>query len=857
MKNENHKKTGILALAFILPALMTLVFFGICRFYPFGEDTVLTGDLRQQFISYFAYFKSVFTTKNDFLYTFSKTIGGDMPGLSAYYLQNPLLLLLFLFPGRHIAEGVAYLFLLQVSLAGLSCSYFLNKRYGWSFSSLLFSTAYAFCGFFFNYQVVVIYFSCLCLLPLVLLLFFDVIEQGRNKTGFILSAALYIFMNYYMGYMLMIFLCICYIGKVISDTSVLKHFKELVICIITAVLLDGISLVPAVLSLRGEKSSASADFGFYRKFSMLQVFNGFFSGSTRNALLPVIYSSVFVLLLVAAFFISRRFALREKLSVLFVLTALFVSMWINTIDAVWHGFNNPVGFPFRYSYLVSFTMCAAAYRCFKEKVGRALFISSVSVLIYLCFLHFTGSPYIDRDRFIINAVIIVLLCILSSLVRYGKIRLLALMLLFAVSLSDMVYNAYVVYTHNNSEEERNAGVASFYEAWEETGAAVDKIKEKDKGFYRIEKTFQYSPNDAMLLGYMGLSHSSSCEKDHVRHLMQDMGFRDTGLYAFYDGGSTAFADAFFGIKYLISEIPGTVKPYEMTDGTGKYSIFENPYCMPLAQMCSDRIKDTEVIKGDPFAFQNAVASAMIPDADDNGMTPVKEIYEKADIKSITLEGVSQEGNIYRKDPDSDGFIIYEIEVKDDRPLYFYFDAPHLQSGEVFVNDASMGWYFTETHWTALCAGRFDAGETVRIKLQLLKEELEVDKACFYYEDEEALADWRERLAAVNNGTGQIEEISSSHLRLKVKPEETSLLLFTFPYEKGWNIKVDGKKTSGVPVLGTLMGLELAKGEHSIELRYIPEGMIPGLFMSVIGVLLLCFGGRGSEKNYARSINNGA
>ena len=44
-----------------------------------------------RFPDFFDYVKASFTTNDDFIYTFGKNLGGDMAGLSAYYLQNPLL----------------------------------------------------------------------------------------------------------------------------------------------------------------------------------------------------------------------------------------------------------------------------------------------------------------------------------------------------------------------------------------------------------------------------------------------------------------------------------------------------------------------------------------------------------------------------------------------------------------------------------------------------------------------------------------------------------------------------------------------------------------------------------------------
>ena len=137
--------------AFFIPLFITAAVFAMAGLYPFGQGSLMTGDIDRQFVDFFDYFKSIFTTNNDFIYTFGKNLGGDMAGLSAYYLQNPLLFILFLFPGDRIAAGVEVIFALQVALAGLSCSFMLNSIYGRSWGSLLFSTAYACCGFFFGF----------------------------------------------------------------------------------------------------------------------------------------------------------------------------------------------------------------------------------------------------------------------------------------------------------------------------------------------------------------------------------------------------------------------------------------------------------------------------------------------------------------------------------------------------------------------------------------------------------------------------------------------------------------------------------------------------------------------------------
>lgn len=99
---------------------------------------------------------------------------------------------------------------------------------------------------------------------------------------------------------------------------------------------------------------------------------------------------------------------------------------------------------------------------------------------------------------------------------------------------------------------------------DETLPAVRAVQAQDGAFYRMEKDFQYgyeqngflyrSRNDAMLLGYNGISHYSSSDKLAVKALVGALGFRNCvqGGGAYYYTGSTNFAASLLGLKYVLS-----------------------------------------------------------------------------------------------------------------------------------------------------------------------------------------------------------------------------------------------------------------------------------------------------------------
>lgn len=840
---SNKKKQIIIYMAsFFIPLLLTCVFFTLSDTAPFGSKAIMTGDLNRQFVDFFSYFKSVITSNNDFLYTFEKNLGGDMPGLSAYYLNDPLIFLLFLFPGKYIAIGLSILFALQNALCGLAFCVYLNKsprfeavRRGPAVpETVMFSTAYAMNGFVFGYQVLMIYFSNLIVLPFVLLMFDRLLHKWEFRcfTAYSLLFALYIYMNYYMGYMLSIYIILYYISYLIKDAGYLKSLPHVIAGSVTGVLIASFSLVPAVVSLKGEKSTAAADWGIYRKFRITELLGSLFSGMERNDRMPLIYCSVFAAVCAVCFFadIRKSSGLKEKLSYAFLIISISLSMYINPIDDIWHGFNTPVGFPWRYSYFLSMVIIFAGFEWFSaylvENNSRAVWYSFVITALYLICLLIMRDHYLDTERLIINIILVPAnAAVIYFAGKKGCIRAVAFSALFVILAADTSYNAYTAFAYLDNVVEDSEDINRFYEKYDDIKAAIDYVKNEDDSFYRTEKDFYRTPNDPMMFDYMGITHSSSCEKESVRHFLSGFGFRDTGLYAFYNLGSTSFADCFLGIKYYVSRFDEIHKPYEYMDGShesiGRYYVYRNPYALDMAFYAPYEIEDIDFEEGNTFEKQNKIANTYGAD----------DIYIRAD---------------YEVSVENDGERRYHIETGRDGPLYYFFDSPKIQGAELYVNGEYREPYFTETNWSVLCAGVYGTGEPVDIVIRPLQDDIEISEACFYYENTDAIREFKALAGPENSGEEghdktALKKVTSSHLNGRVFCRDEGFTIFTIPYDRAWKIKVDGKKTEASEVLGNLMAVQMDKGYHEIDMQYIPSGIAGGMAATLLGLLILVLG----------------
>ncbi|MDR2748547.1 MAG: YfhO family protein [Bifidobacteriaceae bacterium] len=74
-------------------------------------------------------------------------------------------------------------------------------------------------------------------------------------------------------------------------------------------------------------------------------------------------------------------------------------------------------------------------------------------------------------------------------------------------------------------------------------------------------------------------------------------------------------------------------------------------------------------------------------------------------------------------------------------------------------------------------------------------------------------------------------------------QPNSTIAFSIPYDNGFTLKVDGKQTDISQVNGGIIGANIDKGHHEIELTYEAPGFKIGIIISVISLfLLICFCG---------------
>ncbi len=849
MQKVLYKNRKILCpvFAFLIPVVIMIVISVLSGFYPYGDTSILMADMRYQFVDYFGYMKKIFFSNDTLFYTFSKTLGGDMAGLESYYCNNPFLIFLLPVPNDMLPGAILIMMTVMIGLIGLSFNAFLTGVYGSRYTTLIFSTAYAFMGYLMGYFNCVHYFFNIMMLPLVMLGIYRIIKKEKISILYIIAQALSIFSSYYIGYMICIFSVLFFIYVYFAENKDLKsikdiksHLKSVWIFISTSilsVLISAVSLLCGVLSLREQSSRKHIPVSFKGNFNITEIFSGLYSnafnGNVSDDGLPLIYSGAIGLVFIILFYMNKKISLKEKLISAGIFIFLILGFYIDCFNVAWHGFSYPIGFPYRNSFLFSFWVLFLAYKCFLSPGNtdkKQILIISCIYVIYSIYMRVILNEYVGLRQIVITGIYIAAVFIIQYMRSNAGLGRYVMPLFLILTIVDVSCNAYVsinAYFPDKKEDE-SISIKAYKDFVDETTSTVEHIIKEDNGFYRIEKLYRRSNNDAMLIGYNGLSHFSSCEAEQSMRFLGSMGFRDNGNWAFYGEGSTTFSDCMLGMKYMLSQYDETPKPYKRIYEYNDKYVFKNPYALPL---CFTMKQDcTEILPKDygKFSFQNALARSFGYEGED--------IYTGIEDVEITLNNVKKEDNVYTIiEEGKDAYIDYSFINPGSDFIYMYFYADGLQDTRIVVNGLEKPAYFTSYGWSIRELGRYPEGEEVHVLLYLDQDKITLNDHEFYSENTAAIKEWYK---AATLDKCELYKITSSHLKGNVNAGKDKMLVFSFPYDNTWKIYIDGRLSENKKAAGGLLATDISEGEHSIELKYVPRGFTIGLPVSIISLISL-------------------
>lgn len=871
--------------AFFIPMIMLFVaylFFGI---YPVGDESVLVLDLNGQYVYYFENLRDAFWGNGSFLISWSRNLSGEIIGMYAYYLASPFTLVVMLLPRSMMTESLLIMQLLKVGTASVTfCWYLRSSRRTAPYTSLIFAIMYSLMAYMVVQLMDPMWLDGLVYLPVICRGIEKLVEKGK-WLPFIIPLSLMFVANFYIGWMIAIFCCFYFLAYYFFISEKTYPFK------FTHLLLSGVKfacggilaamcaawlLIPLYYSLSlGKFEFTDPSYKMKTQFEFIDFFMNLLPNvydTCRPEGSPVVYCGVLTILLVPLYFFNTNIKLRQKIGFGVLALTIILSMYMYTVDLVWHGFQVPNWLPYRYSFTFSFVLLVMAAQAFENVKG--ITYKEIGLVFFLLLGYVF---YIDKQNPIVTADVkeIEKTDILATIwFTAGMSAVYALLLYFhkkyyRIKPIPLIISGFIIAeltftsTYTMYEIDRDVAYSRYssYNRYITLGRnTVNKIYDMDDGVYRIEKDFHRTVNDAMAFGSFGLSHSSSTLNDAPIQFLRNLGFSYGGHYTKYKG-ATYVTDAIFGVKYVMEKgnapevypeesiIPedeieepdvATSKHYDkmvLANGDSKeiMYVYENPYALPIAFMADNSIADISFETWEnPFENQNLLLSALLSDEE-------QEFFRRIEIDDILPENAkpSSYGTHDKYVPRIEGensHIEFIFTAPTDDMIYMYFPSNYERKVNLWLNKDFLDYYYEGGNMTIQTLGRFEPGEEISFITTITeKNEVLFKGKYFYYLDEEM---FRDAVDELKRQPLEIESFKEDHIKGTVTAEKDGILFTTISWEPGWKVYVDGKRTEPVELVDALIGVPVTAGTHTIEMKFFPKGMALGIALSVMGVMVL-------------------
>lgn len=844
----------------MIPVLMTGILSSIIYLYfglfPYGELTLAWCDARQQVVPLLMDLKDILSGEQSVFLNLQNAGGMDLWGVLFFFVASPLHLLVALVPKENMFDLFNILVMLKMMLAaGTAFLYFRRRfsRLGAGLTSVL-ASMYAFSGFCLMFYQNVIWLDTAYLFPL-LLYGLDRLFQEQKPGLYIGVLCAELFVNYYLCYMVVIFLLLysgLYLTMCCSRGERRRGAVLFILSSAGAALLTAVIWLPCLLQF----------FSSARGTNLLDSLRSSPWFPSLETTVPLLFcTGIFVPALF--FFPYKKMGEQPELPFLLIMSLLLiVPLMLEPINRIWHTGSYQC-FPARYGYMtVCFLLMVSgaamedllerrrkkedpeedrflrAEREGKRAVAASL-ICVGCVILLAAFL----IPYLETHREVLEAYTSSLwgdeesfaalfVAFLPTMVSYGLCLLtgrlgwlsrqglaVALGAVFAVEafFCGGVYMGYPASDQSGYEDVLDLG--------ENLNAS---------GFYRVKtKGREIEANWMGAAGLPTLSHYTSLTGEDYLFTLKKLGYSSYWMEADSQGG-TAFTDALLSNQYVVVYENEIEADDAVVYANETYAVIESGWKLPSGLITNASMQElAQVPSGDRFQAQNEIYQKLSGTEEELFVR-----YEPTSTRNLTYT-VSEAGTSLQLEEGSRvGMLTYEIYVEGRQTLYFdCFGGrytTHLSEAEhdscmIMVNHrVHTGNYPVKKENGILELGTFE-DETVVIEIQI-DENMTPASFGVVGLPEDRMEQWTETA----QGTEWTIQGNTANAYVENGQQGQTLLLM-LPYREGYTVTINGETVEAYEVLGNFIGIELREGVNQIEVVYHTRGLLAGGILSILGI----------------------
>jgi len=840
-------KNKYLALSFIFPVVIMGTVFALHDVFPFGNRQILIHDFHQQLYPFFSGFWNKFREFAISPWSWNAGMGHDYVAFTAYYLASPLNLLAVIMPHAWLREVLTFILLIKIGCAGLFTAIFLRYAYKqcgqperqkgtkWSLELPAFSSLYALCAFTLGYYQNIIWFDSFAMLPLVMLGLLALMREGKFKL-YIVTLALAVLINFYIGYIISIFVVITFFGQCVvqklSLPDFLRKLRLIVACSALAAGLTAVLTIPAMSALQNANGAPTSSPTMSLYTSFFDILGNFiaFTPPTIVDGLPNLYSGLISVLLAGLFIQSKKIALREKIVFLGILVFFLLSTNIDILNLIMHGFRYPVGYPARFSFLISFILVVMAYRAFlliKDMDKPGLLAIGISASFFL--LSAVLGP--QEKKYIIGSAVLCTLYILffyfSMTSRIVKTRTLARVAFFMAILAELSITSYISI--------KTAGTTSrdeYYYGYEQIKALLNFCKKTEVDFYRTEIDYNYHSNEPYFYNYNGVSFFSSTINPDIMRFVQGFGLNcrrsQYNANSFFYVETSPLTNTFLNIRYIISPTGNITDKdvfWKIIGKTGNALLLENKYYLPLGFMVDNKLAGYKR-HDDPFQAQNnffRLATGLDGNLFKTGQFDISDSYKNNNNRRAVKWDYQFPftGMVY-------AYCMFTERVSRKESEVFFLEM-NLNRTETKPNQLYIG----DNTPFIFIVGNITQNENITFSLQIDNRDNKATMNMGILNSEL----FEQGYAKLASQALQLTEFTDTKIKGKITSLDDGLLYTSIPADKHWSAYVDGVKREIVRIDNAMIAVSLDKGHHEIEFRYLNTNFMVGSIVSLASLAL--------------------
>lgn len=848
-------------LGFLIPAILMTIAFAIQKLSPFGDQQILVVDLWHQYYPFLVDFQETLRHGGSLLYSWSVGLGVNFVALMSYYIAGPINLLCVFIPEAFLREFLMFAVVVRIGLASMFFSMFL--RYTFKINSIaisFFGTMFGLCAFFMGYYWNVIWLDTVAITPLVIMGMVALMREGKFKL-YTISLAIAIVSNYYIALFLCYFTLLCFIGYAICQWKGLKDFffklKNMAVFTTISLCISAFMAIPAFMGLQNTYSTvnkwpttysinlgATNDLaGTLEAFAkILSNMIAFITPNTKEAdALPNIYCGILAIVLAIVFLTSHKISKREKIFNSCLLVFITLSFIIRQLDYIWHGFHFTNMIPYRFSFLFSFVLIAMAFRAFTVIDKITIWDVAIAGLFMGIIILISIQ---QQETISIVATVVITILILLSITLFTKKFIpksaLSAMLCLIV-IAEMGCSAYM-----GVKTVTSTTTFDYPRGGENTANVIEQMNNREEDtvdLWRAEMTSTQTLNDGALNNYRGASMFSSMANVSITRFVEDFGFAgwtNGNRYSYNE--SSPVTNLFMNLKYLISR-DGTYQNVDYLNqvgSSGNVKLLENTAYLPMGFMTNSELKGYDVPENlrNPFDAQSDFFKKATGVTDEL-YTPLQVVNQgHTDYQSFPVNKTDYgKYTMTNKVEGSTPHLKFNYTAPKDGLYCAYFDGSIATNMTLKVNETDVKNFGIGRPYI-MCLGRFKAGDKISLYAEVPNMTINgiynISVYCNLL-NEDVFNKGYENLS---KNTLKATEVTETSLKGTIDVAEDGLFYTSIPYEKGWTAKVDGKAVEITPVGKAMLAFDLTAGTHTVEISFMPAGLVPGVAISIVGLALL-------------------